>query len=263
VASRALLQTPELTLGEFVCAPGDPLWDEVNRMSRRPHVVFSRTPVLIAQEGSQPTLVTPNHVVFYKPHQRYRRGLRDPRGDRCVWIEYAPELGEPPRAPLGPSDPRTYLLAVALTQPLEPLAAEEGALTLLARALRTPRSRHEPRRPSTRTQHAELAEAAKELLTHEPTSLSALASQLYVSPFHLARVVRAQTGFSVYGYVNNLRLRRALDTLTNEPGSDLTTLALELGYCSLSHFSDRFKAAFGRAPSQVSTIMEAGTATAA
>jgi hypothetical protein len=156
VASRALLRTPELTLGEFVCAPGDPLWDEVNTMSRRPHVVFPRTHVLIAQDGARPALVTPNHVVFYKPDQHYRRGLRDPRGDRCLWIEYSPALGEPPATALGPSDPRTYLLAVAVSR----LPTEEGALALLNRALRTREVRPEPRRARPRAEHQQLAEAA-------------------------------------------------------------------------------------------------------
>jgi hypothetical protein len=186
VASHALLQTPELTLGEFVCAPGDPLWGEVNTMSRRPHVVFPRTHVLIAQEGARPALVTPNHIVFYKPHQLYRRGLRDPRGDRCLWLEYSPALGEPPSTPVGPSDAHTYLLAIALvTSTRDALATEEAALTLLARALHGQWVRHAPRRARTRAEHA------------------------------------------------------------------------ELGYCSPSHFSDRFKYAFGTAPSQLSTIMEA------
>src|SRR3954463_5732195 len=96
-SSRVLLGTPELRLGEFTCAPGDPLWDEVNtNMGAWPHVVFPRTEVLIAQEGARPVLATPNHVVFYRPHQLYRRGLRDPRGDRCLWLEFAPRpLGTP------------------------------------------------------------------------------------------------------------------------------------------------------------------------
>ena len=54
----------------------------------------------------------------------------------------------------------------------------------------------------------------------------------------------------------------AVDRLAAEPGTDLSRLAVELGYCSPSHFSDRFRAAFGRPPSahrgtQLSTIMEA------
>src|SRR3954465_6992004 len=105
MSSRVLLETPELRLGEFTCAPGDPLWSEVNtNMGAWPHVVFPHTHVLIAQDGARPVLVTPNHVVYYLPHQRYRRGLRDPRGDRCLWLEVSPALWRAPGAPAGPCD---------------------------------------------------------------------------------------------------------------------------------------------------------------
>ena len=285
MASHVLLATQELTLGAFSCAPGEPLWDEVNtNIGPRPHVVFPRTHVLIAQEGARPVLATPNVVVFYKPHQHYRRGLRDAQGDRSLWLEVAPGLlervaGRPPAEPAGPSDAPTFLLAVALARHLlcEPapdrLLAEEGAYALLARALAraAPRSGKRASRARTRGEHAELAEAAKALLATrmaERPSLDAVAAALYVSPFHLARVFRAQTGFSLSGYVHGLRLRRAVERLAAEPATDLSRLALDLGYCSPSHFSDRFRAAFGRPPSalrgaQLRTIVEAGRAGAA
>ena len=247
-------------------------------MGAWPHVVFPRSPVLIAQDGARPVLTTPNHVVFYRPHQRYRRGLRDPRGDRSVWLEVSPELleeaaGTPPAGPLGRSDARTYLLAVALAaRPVtDPLLAEEATLRLLALAVGSDQVRPEPRRARTRGTHAELAEAAKELLiarVADPPALSELAGALYVSPFHLARVFRARTGYSLSGYVHGLRLRLAVDRLAAEPGVDLSRLALELGYYSPSHFTDRFRAAFGRPPSalrgtQLRTIVEARRARAA
>ena len=269
--------TPELTLGEFVCAPGDPLWDQVNtNMGAWPHVVFPRRDVLIVQDGAQPVLTTPNHVVFYRPHQLYRRGLRDPRGDRSLWLEVSPALleeaaGRPPAGPAGPSDARTYLLAIALAGHLvaEPapdrLLAEEAALRLLALAVAGAARPAGARRERTRGDHAELAEAAKELLVQRmtvPPSLRDLAAALSVSPFHLARVFRARTGFSLSGYVHGLRLRRAVDRLAAEPDVDLSRLALDLGYCSPSHFSDRFRATFGCPPSalrgtQLRTIVEA------
>ena len=102
----------------------------------------------------------------------------------------------------------------------------------------------------------------------EQVSLAALGAALYVSPFHLARVFRSRTGFSLSGYVHGLRLRRAVDRLAAEPGADLSRLAVELGYCSPSHFSDRFRAAFGCPPSalrgaQLRTIVEAARTAAA
>jgi AraC-like DNA-binding protein len=273
------MRTPELTLGEFVCAPGDPLWDQVNtNMGAWPHVVFPRRHVLIVQDGAHPVLTTPNHVVFYRPHQLYRRGLRDPRGDRSLWLEVSPALleeaaGRPPAGPAGPSDARTYLLAVALAGHLatelapDRLLAEEAALRLLGLAVGDGSARPEPRpaRERTRGDHAELAEAAKELLVQRmtaPPSLRELATALSVSPFHLARVFRSRTGFSLSGYVHGLRLRRAVDRLAAEPDVELSRLALDLGYCSPSHFSDRFRATFGSPPSalrgtQLRTIVEA------
>jgi hypothetical protein len=94
VVSRVLLQTPELTLGEFTCASGDRLWDEVNDIGDGAHV-----------------LVTPNDVVYYRPHQRYRCGLRNARGDRSLWLEVAPALFE--RAPGGPAASRATVSGLA------------------------------------------------------------------------------------------------------------------------------------------------------
>jgi AraC-like DNA-binding protein len=278
--SRTLLETPDLTLGEFDCPPGDPLWGEVNaNIGPRPHVVFPRTRVVIAQDGARPVFCTPNHVVFYRAHQRYRRVLRDDRGDRCVWLAVSPELleeaaGGPLREPAGPGGAGTYLVAIALARHLgrdgeaEPLTVEAAALWLLARAVEGARLAPGRARPRTRAEHAELVEAAKELLAArigDPPSLGDLAGALHVSAFHLARVFRARTGYSPGGYVNGLRLRAAVERLVTEPRADLSRLALELGYCSPSHFSDRFRAAFGRPPSavrgaQLRTIMEAAAA---
>src|SRR5215208_2196381 len=162
---------PELTLGDFACTSGDRMWDEVNDIGPRPHVVFPRTHVLIAQDGAEPILATPNHVILYRPHQLYRRGLRDERGDRSLWLELAPELFE--RAPAGPavpSDARTYLLAVTVARHLQSeapdrLLAEEAAARLLDAALGTAADRPLASRPRTRRGHAELAEAAKQLLS--------------------------------------------------------------------------------------------------
>src|SRR6185436_11360818 len=162
---------PELTLGDFACASGDRMWNEVNDIGPSPHVVFPRTHVLIAQDGAQPLLATPNHVVLYRPHQLYRRGLRDARGDRSLWLAVSPDVFESaPSGPAVPSDARTYLLAVMLARHLagaqpDRLVAEEAAARLLGDAFGGAHRPPPSRRERTRRRHAELAEAAKELLT--------------------------------------------------------------------------------------------------
>ena len=284
MTSTVLLTTPALTFGEFVCPPGDPLWSEVNgNIGARPHIVFPRTHVVIAQQRRRPVLCTPNHVVFYPAHQLYERGLHDARGDLQPQAAVAPDLleeaGVPPAPTAGRGDARTYLLALALARHLaerpgpDPLVVEEAALRLLAAALGTaaadaPRS---AARATTRAEHDALVEAAKALLAARvtaPPALSELAAALNVSPFHLARLFRARTGYSPGSYVAGLRLRAAVERLLAEPDTDLARLALELGYYSASHFTDRFKAAFGRPPSairgaQARTIVEAARAAAA
>jgi len=283
VPSRVLLATPEVTFGEFDCPPGDPLWGAVNANIDKPHVVIPRTHVVIAQQARRPVLCTPNHVVFYRARQLYRRSLRDRRGDRCIWLEVAPalldEAGGLPASPAGPGDPGAFLLALALARHLrerstpEPLFAEDALMRLLDRLLapaRGPR-RREAARPRTRAERAELVEAAKELLAARigaPPSLRELAATLHVSPFHLARLFRDGTGYSPGDYVHGLRMRTAAELLMADRNADLSRLALDLGYCSASHFTDRFRATYGRPPSAVRgaqprTIVEAQRAAAA
>ena len=84
----------------------------------------------------------------------------------------------------------------------------------------------------------------------EPLSLHELAARLSVSPFHLARVFRRRTWYSLHAYRTQLRLRLALERLPESRGA-LTSLAFELGFASHSHFTDTFRREFGVPPSVV------------
>ena len=53
---------------------------------------------------------------------------------------------------------------------------------------------------------------------------------------------------SMHQYRSRLRLRTALERI-HEGASDLTRLALELGYSSHSHITEAFRRAFGLVPS--------------
>jgi AraC family transcriptional regulator len=106
-------------------------------------------------------------------------------------------------------------------------------------------------RERTAAAHRDLAERATALIARslaQPLSLPRLAERLRTSPFHLARVFRAQTGFSVDAYGRSLRLRAALERLPAYTDG-LTALALELGFSSHSHFTEAFRREFGVAPS--------------
>jgi AraC family transcriptional regulator len=127
------------------------------------------------------------------------------------------------------------------------LELEEVCLSLLG-AVSGPRVLDA--RPTPCRRHRELVEEAKSVVLRrlgERVSVQDLAHAVGVSGFHLARLFRRHTGFSLHGYRTRMRLLRALDRLADARGA-LADLALELGFSSQSHFSDTFRKTFGVAP---------------
>ena len=261
-----LLETPLLRVGEFRCPPGDEAWREPNLIGDRPHVVFPRVPVVIQHDGGAPVLATSTHTMLYNAEQGYRRELRNAAGDDCVFVELSDDslaqlAGEGAElvdaenrlaASHVPAGRDAYLLQYLLVRHLrstspDPFLAEEAAATLALMALRPA-----PDAGRKSAAHRELAEAAKDELasTDSRLSLHELAHRLHSSAFHLARVFRAETGFSVHRFRQSLRLRAGLERLAAHSG-ELTALALELDFSSHSHFTERFRNEFGVCPSQV------------
>jgi AraC-like DNA-binding protein len=127
------------------------------------------------------------------------------------------------------------------------LELEEACLSLLAA---TPDLRVLEEHSATHRRQAERIDETKALLLRrfgEPLSLDEVAGAVGLSPFHLARLFRRHTGFSLHGYRTRIRLLYALDRLPEARGA-LTDLALELGFSSQSHFTDAFRRAFGVPP---------------
>jgi AraC family transcriptional regulator len=272
-----LLRTPDLVVGRFQCTPDDPRWRMVNAVTDAVHVVFPWTSVVIQQLGSEAVLANPNHVLFFNRQQPYRRTVHDRRGDDAIFVETSPDVvaaclgsdaGDVPFRH-GPSDPQAYLLHVAAVRELyadaaDTLHAEELVHEAVARSLEAAASFHcvRGRRGRDRTEQDRhlLVESAKAILTDEPaarTTLSTLARGLHTSEFHLARVFRDRTGFTLHAYRTHLRLRIAIERLADGEG-DLAALARGLGFSSHSHFSSAFRSVFGVQPSVVRAIGRRG-----
>lgn len=267
---RVLFRNEELLVGEFWCPPQSARWRTLNRVSPAAHVVFPRTRVAIRQVGRETVLADRNLVIFYNPGQRFFRTLRDAHGDHCYFVEVEPgawaaltgDEGETELAfAFGPSDPEVYLLQHAAIAHLrerwwDPLLVEENLAEAVTRAVADARAFHgrrtRPRRRSTSAAHRNLVDEAKELLGEqlgERLTLAEIAAALCTSKYHLARIFRAQTGFSLHGYRNQLRLRVALERLA-DPGTRVSALAHALGYVSHSHLTSSFRQAFGLTPSE-------------
>ncbi len=83
-------------------------------------------------------------------------------------------------------------------------------------------------------------------LTETP-ALERIAREVGCSPFYLSRTFSKETGQTIPQFLRQLRLDKAAELLRTGR-YNVTEVALEVGYSSLSHFSQAFHQAFGCCP---------------
>ncbi len=188
--------------------------------------------------------------MLYPPNGRYRRALVDPAGDHCIFVTVSAAVGQF-GAGFVRSHPSAYatlnlLATYARGEAVDPLLAEEKILAAVEMA--SP-GRSAPGMVAVR----DAVEDARVVLATrygEALSVSDVARLVSLSPFHLARLFRRQTGTTMHAYRDQVRLRIGLSRL-GDHRCDLAQLALELGYSSHSHFTTSFRRAFGVTPSEM------------
>jgi AraC family transcriptional regulator len=84
----------------------------------------------------------------------------------------------------------------------------------------------------------------------QPLLLVDLAALAGLSEYHFARMFKQSTGLAPHQFVMRARLQLA-ERLLRHSTLPLTQIALDCGFSSASHFSNRFKAAYGVAPQQM------------
>ena len=83
----------------------------------------------------------------------------------------------------------------------------------------------------------------------ESVPLATLAEEANLSPWYFCRAFKQSTGTSPHRWMREQRLDRARILLAQEHRS-LTSIAIDLGFASLSHFSAAFKQATGISPTR-------------
>ena len=81
----------------------------------------------------------------------------------------------------------------------------------------------------------------------EPPSLEELGRRIGCSHFYLSRIFSSHTGRTITQYLRQLRMEKAAELLRSGE-HNVTETALEVGYSSLSHFSQAFHETFGCCP---------------
>ncbi|MFY0544133.1 bifunctional transcriptional activator/DNA repair enzyme AdaA [Brevibacillus sp. H7] len=124
-----------------------------------------------------------------------------------------------------------------------------------------PCKRCRPEEPFRLTSEEELAQKAAAFLTqhcHQPLSLQQIAAELFVSPYHLQRCFQKVMGVSPAKFLLRKRLKAAQHLLGNTQES-ITTIALQVGFQSSSHFSAVFHKETGCSPTAYRQCQSQGT----
>jgi AraC family transcriptional regulator len=275
--ARDLFESSDLYFAELSCARDDPEWGEEN-VATHPIIALPVIPVWQIMDGSSRALMTANHAVFHHRGSEYQRERFDGNGYRCLFFFPSDSLVREIAAEIDPSasDRESYRFparsapltapAFALSRRLarelaigrcDRLRAREDLYAVLRCSVLSAYRGRAPRpaaRQGTARAHSEIAEGAKELITRrlaDRLRLGDIAAELHVSAYHLARIFRMSTGYSLHAFQSQLRLRRGLDRLGEGSARGIGRLGVELGFSSHSHFTDSFRRSLGIRPSDV------------
>jgi AraC-like DNA-binding protein len=229
-------------------------------------LVLPRRGLFVRHRGPRADVADPGRCLFFRRGEPYRVSHPIDGGDACTVLSFEGDRGFA-RAH-APTSPQVELLHRRLLRALqdgpgERLAQAEAlhvlGEALLALAGAQDRSRADLRERRSDASRRGLARAAQVRVAvryRESIALGVLARELGCSPFHLSRTFRGEIGVPLHKYQTRLRLRAALGALL-EGASDLTALALELGFFDHAHFTRAFRREFGRAPSSCRTRVDA------
>lgn len=270
---RPIFRSDLVTIGIFRAGVEHPSFHDTGPATA--HLfVFPRTAVRIEHEGKGSFMADPSIVTFYNAGQAYRRHPVDVRGDICEWFAVRRDAiaevlkARHPDAPgfgdtlftfaRGPSDPVTYAVQRQLCRhvlhgrSVDTLAVEEKVMEILGAVVARACPPESAADAAEEGDQRPLVEAVRHLLVKDfrsPKTLDDIAGEVGASVFHLCRVFKRQTGTTIHQFRHQLRLRHSLE-LVAEAGSDLSRIALHLGFSSHSHFTAAFRRAFHITPSE-------------
>jgi AraC-like DNA-binding protein len=270
---RTLFRSRLIHVFDYRC-PGH---DDKGEIPQGFEIVLPRAGAYQRRDAHGTFLADPNQVLFYNKDEPYDISHPVQGGDVSTVFLFAPSLLiEMIRAynPSVENQPRRlfqrshitlharlqilqyHILRAGRTH-IEPLGMEEQIITALSEVIhglyqgRYPRLRH-----SSKTQrvHSEQTDAIKTYLNAHVRSnlqLEQISSAVHLSPFHLCRVFKQNTGLTLHQYVRRLRLFNTAEHILENPKTRLDLLAFDYGFSNHGNFSTAFRATFGLNPSEL------------
>lgn len=262
---QSLLRSPTVVIRDTYCR-GTCRHQSAEECTESTQLVFPYRGVYVRHVGQDQAVAEANQVLFFSGFEGYRVSHPVPGGDASLTVvinesqlhELAPcaLLRDGPGLAFRPHrlriDARTQALVALLRHSLreniaEALEAETLAFTLVQRSL-GPRT---TRAAAATYGRQRLVDRIKLVLASDLArrwTLADIAAEVHGSPVYLTQVFQQVEGLPLYRYQLRLRLARALDLLGEY--EDLTSLGLDLGFSSHSHFSAAFRQVYGRSPSE-------------
>jgi AraC-like DNA-binding protein len=229
-------------------------------------IVFLRRGCFHRRVNGAESFVDPTVVYFERPDDEQQ--IAHPAGgDSCTALYFSDEIlsrlwgGEPglPEEPLA-TDPTTDLrqrLLLAAVERGDSGDVEEIVLDLAVDVLaRSAPERVASGRPATAAARRRVVTATREAMAERPRAgVIELARLVAVSPHHLSRVFKAETGLTISRYRNRLRVRLALERLS-EGEPCLARLAADLGFADQAHLARVVRRELGATPSSLRGRLE-------
>jgi AraC-like DNA-binding protein len=266
LAKRSLAETPDFLLETVECRCCAKGWSEPEPSSRY-GIVFVREGCFHRRVNGRESFVDPTVVYFERPddEQQIAHPLAG-AGDSCTVLYlsdallssvWGGELGVPDQAvPTEAATDLDHRLLVGRDPGSDACALADAVVALAAAVLaQAAPERVAAGRPATAVARSRIVREARELLVQNPTAnVIELAAQVAVSPHHLSRVFRAETGETISRYRNRLRVRLALERIA-EGEACLARLAADLGFADQAHLARVVRNELGEPPSALRRLL--------
>jgi len=261
ISSRVLAAGEGWAVSDIVCTAGprDRAFEE-NHSAVSVSVVAGGSFQYRSSGGR--ALMTPGSVLLGNAGQSFECSHEHGCGDHCIAFQFTAEFFEEIAADAGAS--RNFRIArLPYLRSLAPLiaracvginSASEISWEELAVDLAGASSRAADELPSSfesvpagaLARVTRVVRRIEQSLT-EPLSVSQLAREARLSPFHFLRTFERLTGLTPHQYILRTRLRKAAVRLLTEP-ERILDVALDSGFGDVSNFNRAFKAEFGMSP---------------
>jgi AraC-like DNA-binding protein len=217
------------------------------------------------QMGNSRELMTPGSILLANPGQCFECGHQHGTGDRCLsfWYssDYFDRLSFDARGRKAERDFRVLRMPpLRATSPLVVQACtalsgfgeigwQELGIKLAAQAVRLIGGSSLDRSDAAPSAVARVTRAVRMIDRHPETelTLTSLAKEARLSPYHFLRVFERLTGLTPHQYVLRARLREAALRLKLE-SSNIIDIALGCGFGDVSNFNRAFRTEFGLSP---------------